>query len=263
MGTPSHVIFLHGYTTPTEPSRANLTRAFASVGLTAELITPQAPSGALRNDPFNPTGQPSWFRYSTDHSATIPQRLDDANLSDVYQVMYSPWTANGSEQMSLWDVLTVAAAHDGAARVALVGESQGGVMAALIGIEWNRQHPTNQLGWLGLVRTAPDRHTWQPRPRNRDETFSFDPEWSTVPASYTTRISVVLGAEDLTYRTSTSLAALGPLLANNRIHTPGIGIYHSPSGNVDLRILTDVTHDSQEQRVFQTLAQSIATWPAS
>jgi len=96
-----------------------------------------------------------------------------------------------------------------------------------------------------------------------DRAVTFDPSWNTAPPSYTTRVSVVLGAEDLTYRTSTSLAALGPLLINNRIHTPGIGFYHSPSGNVDLRILPQVTHDSHEQLVFDNLAASMAMWPES
>ena len=263
MELPSHIIFLHGYTTPTEPSRETLGRAFASVGLTPELHTPQAPSGHSRQDPFNPTGEPSWFRYWTDHSVTIPQQLDDADLGDVHKVMYSPWKVGASEQASLWNLLTDTSGDSDASRVALLGESQGGVMAALLAMEWNRQHPMNQLGWLGLVRTAPDRHTWQPRPRNSDQTFTFDPSWNTAPPSYTTRVSVVLGAEDLTYRTSTSLAALGSLLINNRIHTPGIGFYHSPSGNVDLRILPQVTHDSHEQLVFDNLAASMAMWPES
>jgi hypothetical protein len=263
MKGPSYIVFLHGYTTPTEPSRDTLTRAFASAGLNPELISPQAPSGESRRDPFNPKGEPSWFRYSTDHSVNIPQQLDDADLTDVYEVMYSSWEVEKGHQLSLWELLTQACDSHGASEVALIGESQGGVMAALLGIEWNRQHPTSQLGWLGLVRTAPDRHTWQPRPRNSDETFTFDSSWTTAPPSYTTRVSVVLGAEDLTYRASTSLAALGPLLISNRIHTPGLGFYHSPSGNVDLRVLPNVTHDSDEDLVFETLAHSMAMWAAS
>ena len=259
MTWPSHVIFLHGYTTPAEPSRDTLQRAFASVAIHPELITPQAPSGDSRRDPFNPEGAPSWFRYSTDHGAAVPQRLDDADLTDVYEVMYSSWPDSDVEQQSLWELLTTASSHDGASSVALVGESQGGVMAALLGIEWNRQHPSDQLGWLGLVRTAPDRHTWQPRPENSDRTFTFASTWSLLPPRYVTRFSVILGADDVTYRTSTSIAALGPLLVNNPIRTPGIGIHQSARGNVDLRIIPDVTHDSHEQLVFNTLAESIAT----
>ena len=57
---------------------------------------------------------------------------------------------------------------------------------------------------------------------------------------------------------STSLSALGPLLINNPIQTDGIGIYHSADGNVDLRILPEVTHDSHEREVWEALATSLA-----
>ena len=137
-------------------------------------------------------------------------------------------------------------------------------MAALLGIEWNRQNPSDQLGWIGLVRTAPDTRTWQPRPQTSVGSWELDPTWSSVPPRYATHFSIILGAEDLTYRVSTSVGALGPLLINNRIHREGIGIYYSADGNVDLRILPDVTHDSHEQDVWFALAESIASGtPAS
>ena len=255
---PRCIVFLHGYTTPHEPSRETLSQAFTAAGLAVELHTPTAPSGDLRVDPFNPDGAPSWFRYATDLSSTIPQQLDAANLSDVHDVMYAPWTVDVDEQVSLWSLLTSVCALHSASNVALVGESQGGVMAALLGIEWNRQNPRDQLGWIGLVRTAPDTHTWQPRPRASVGTWELDPMWSSVPPRYATHFSIILGAEDLTYRVSTSVGALGPLLINNPIRTDGIGLYHAVDGNVDLRILPEVTHDSHEREVWETLANSLA-----
>jgi len=255
--TPTHVVFLHGYTSPGEPSRQALSRAFNSAGITAELHTPIAPSGSTRIDPFNPSGASSWFRYATDLSNVVPQGIDYANLQDVHEVMYSPWTVDGSEQSSLWDLMTSLAGTENGKQVALVGESQGGVMAALLGIEWNRQFPTNQLGWLALVRTAPDPHTWQPRPMNNDATFDFDLHWEQTPPRYETRFCVVLGADDPTYRTYTSIGAIGPLLINNTVVNTDIRIHHSNDGNVDLRILPRVTHDSHEDEVFAAVAQSI------
>jgi pimeloyl-ACP methyl ester carboxylesterase len=251
------LLFLHGYTSPNVPSRETLARALRSAGVDAELHTPLAPEGEHRRDPFNPSGESSWFRYATDRSNLVPQGIDYANLADVHHVMYSPWESHGSVELALWDQLCVLAEH-GADHVALVGESQGGVMAALLGIEWNRQHPQNQLGWIGLVRTAPDPHTWQPRPMNDSATFTFNDEWAQVPPRYATQFCVVLGADDETYRTYTSLAALGPLLINNQISNSGIGIHQSAEGNVNLRILPGVTHDSHEDDVFSALAAALA-----
>jgi hypothetical protein len=254
---PTHVLFLHGYTTPVEPTRETLTRALRSVDLAAELHTPLAPDGDVRRDPFNPAGDSSWFRYATDRSDCVPQGIDYANLSDVHDVMYSSWESHGLVHQSLWDQLTLIA-DNGAKTVALIGESQGGVMAALLGIEWNRQNPHNQLGWIGLVRTAPDPHTWQPRAADESGTFTFHDPWNVLPPRYETRFCVVLGADDTTYRTYTSIGALGPLLINNQISNRGIGIHHAPDGNVDLHILPGVTHDSHEDSVFATVAASLA-----
>lgn len=258
MGSPpTSMLFLHGYTSPGEPSHATLTQALSNAGVTADVYTPLAPAGDTRRDPFNPDGASSWFRYATDNSALVPQGVDYAELSDVYDVMYSPWVSHDASHASLWDQLTMLVDRDGAESVALVGESQGGVMAALLGMEWNRQHPENQLGWLGLVRTAPDPHTWQPRPANQQRTFTFDPQWDHVPPRYQTNFCVVLGADDPTYRTYTSIAALGPLLINNPVCNPEIAIHYDIDGNVDLRILPGVTHDSHEAEVFAALATSL------
>ena len=92
----------------------------------------------------------------------------------------------------------------------------------------------------------------------RPTTWELDPTWSAAPPRYATHFSIILGAEDLTYRVSTSVGALGPLLINNRIHREGIGIYYSADGNVDLRILPEVTHDSHEREVWEALANSLA-----
>ena len=254
---PTHVVFLHGYTSPVEPSRETLIQALHAAGINAELHTPIAPDGAARIDPFNPEGAASWFRYSTDLSALVPQGIDYANLQDVHDVMYSPWVSAGMEQPALWELLTSIAGGDAANNVALVGESQGGVMAALLGIEWNRQFPNNQLGWIGLVRTAPDPHTWQPRPMNELKTFNFDANWDVIPPRYETRFCVVLGGDDPTYRTYTSIGAIGPLLVNNPVASSDIQLHHASNGNVDLHILAGVTHDSHEDQVFAALAQSI------
>ena len=254
---PQHVLFLHGYTTPVEPTRETLTKALHSAGINAELHTPLAPEGDARRDPFNPAGDSSWFRYATDRSDCVPQGIDHANLPDVHHVMYSSWEAHGLVHLPLWDQLS-SMADDGAKHVALIGESQGGVMAALLGIEWNRQNPHNQLGWIGLVRTAPDPHTWQPRAASESGTFTNHERWTQVPPRYETRFCVVLGADDQTYRTYTSIGALGPLLINNHISNSGIGVHNSANGNVDLHILPGVTHDSHEDHVFAAVAASLA-----
>ena len=255
---PRSVLFLHGYTSPSEPSRDTLTQALDNAGVIADVHTPLAPEGDTRRDPFNPDGAASWFRYTTDRSALVPQGVDYADLADVYAVMYSPWVSHGLSHAPLWDQLATLVDRDGADCVALVGESQGGVMAALLGIEWNRQHPDNQLGWLGLVRTAPDPHTWQPRPPHEQRTFTFDPQWDQPPPRFNTHFCVVLGADDPTYRTYTSIAALGPLLINNPVCNPEIQIHYNVNGNVDLHVLPHVTHDSNEADVFAALAASLA-----
>jgi hypothetical protein len=255
---PQHVVFLHGYTTPDDPPAETLLLALNRAGISPALHMVKAPEGDDRRDPFNPEGAASWFRYSTDLSQQVPQVLDLADLDDVRAVLTGGWTSHDRDWPGLWNVIAELAGRSSAPDIALVGESQGGVMATLVAMEWNRSNPDNQLGWLGLVRTAPDPRSWQPLSQLADPPS----EPGVYPPRFETRFAVVLGEDDLTYRTYTSLAALGPLLVNNPIAEPGIGVYSRPHGNVQLAVLPGVTHDSHRQLVFDTLA-AMLTDPVS
>jgi hypothetical protein len=258
-------IFLHGYTTP-YPAAKIWDALFAQSGRSeVQVHTPVAPNGRSRRDPFNPKGRPSWFRYSTDHSALVPQRADRPDLGDVAHGMYDSGGTKAGPP--LWDLLSSAVrAAGGAADVALAGESQGGVMAAFLGFEWNRRHPDDQLGALGLIRTAVDPQTWQPRPPSR-QNLSFDdawagvgvvddPEWTGVPPRYRTMFHVVLGADDVTFRTYLSMYSLGPLLQRNPLRD-------GTDGNVEITVLPGVGHADHDRQVYRTYLKSLLqTWPA-
>lgn len=251
----TQVIFLHGYTTPGDPPEERVEAAFDQAGMKVAVIAPTAPSGRSRLDPYNPYGRASWFRYRSDHTSCVPQRLDRARADDVREVLFGA--------AGLVEVLGAAVDRDGAARVAVVGESQGGVMAALLAVHWNLTHPSQQLGALGLVRTAPDPLTW--RDLSRPE---IGTHWPTgtgrVPPRFDTRIAMVLGAEDQVFRPYTSLYAAGPLLETNPvasgIEVPGLS---HPAGNARVRILPGVSHSSHSEMVFRALADLIVPSSAS
>lgn len=250
-GITSHrpqFVFLHGYTTPF-PGVGIWKRLFAAAGAPdVEVHAPTAPGGVGRRDPFNPTGRPSWFRYSTDLSRLVPPRFDRPDFGDVAECMYE---RNGTKAGgSLWEVLERAvSAAGGAAHVTLAGESQGGTMAALVGFEWNRVNPRQQLGTIGLIRTAVDPQTWQPRPQGSP--VVDDPLWAVPPPRYRTRFHVVLGDDDATFRPWFSLASLGPLLDAN------------PLGeNVEVTVLPGVGHADHDRLVYRTyVGRLLRQWP--
>lgn len=249
------VIFLHGYTTPGDPPEGRIEAAFDQAGMRVRVIAPTAPSGRSRLDPYNPYGRASWFRYRSDHTSCVPQRLDQARAADVREVLFGA--------AGLVEVLGEAVDLQGAARVAVVGESQGGVMAALLAVHWNLTHPSRQVGALGLVRTAPDPLTW--KDLRRPERDSAWPTGSgRVPPRFDTRIAMVLGAEDQVFRPYTSLYAAGPLLESNPvasgIEVPGLS---HPAGNARVRILPGVGHSSHSDVVFRELADLLLVSPAT
>lgn len=243
------VMFLHGYTTPGEPPEGRIEAVFDQAGMEVTVVAPTAPSGRSRLDPYNPHGRASWFRYRSDHTSCVPQRLDRARAEDVREVLFG--------QAGLVEMLGDAVARDGAARVAIVGESQGGVLAALLAVHWNLTHPSHQVGALGLVRTAPDPLTWMDLCRSES-----DSPWPTgpgrVPPRFDTSIAMVLGAEDQVFRPYTSIYAAAPLLESNPvasgIEVPGLS---HPEGNTRVRILPGVSHASHSDVVFRALADLI------
>lgn len=243
-------VFLHGYTTP-YPGAGLWKRLFEAEGAgEIEVHTPVAPSGVVRRDPFNPKGRPSWFRYATDHSALVPPRFDRPNFDDVLHGMYD---ARGTKSDgSLWGVIERAVTAAGSAdRVVLAGESQGGTMAALLGFEWNRVHPREQLGALGLIRTAVDPHTWQPRPPGQP--IVDDAEWNISPAPSSTIVHLVLGEADRTFRPWFSIASLGPLLDAR-----------ASNGGVSVEVIPGVGHADHDRLVYRTYAQRLLRrWPTS
>jgi len=254
----TQVVFLHGYTSPGDPPEELIQGAFEQAGMEVTVMAPTAPSGRSRLDPYNPHGRASWFRYRSDHTSCVPQRLDRARVEDVREVLFGA--------AGLVEVLGGAADREGAARVAVVGESQGGVMAALLAVHWNLTHPAHQVGALGLVRTAPDPLTWMDL--SRPEPGSPWPAGAgRVPPRFDTSIAVVLGAEDQVFRPYTSLYATGPLLETNPVAS-GVEIpsLSHPAGNSRVRILPGVTHASHSDVVFRALAdligQSSASGPA-
>jgi len=234
------LIFLHGYTTAW-PKAPVWTRLLAEVGLgDVEVDAPAAPRGVARRDAFNPRGLPSWFRYSTDHSAEVPQRFDAPDAGDLDSLLSGPG--------SLYDSLRSAARDCGGAhRLALVGESQGGVVAAALAMRWNLEHPGDQLGAVGLLRTAPDPSTWS----------------GGAPARFDTRFQVLLGALDATFRPTFSIHALEPLLrCNPSASTEVPSPYRQHDGNVRLEVLPGVEHGTANRAVYRRYVQLLAQdWP--
>lgn len=247
---PPQFVFLHGYTTP-YPGVGVWDRLFAAAGSApVQVHAPVALGGVSRRDPFNATGRPSWFRYSTDHSQLVPPQFDRPDFADVAQSLHGRGTKAGE---SLWQVLERAVDAAGSAgRVALAGESQGGVMAAFLGIEWNRVNPDAQLGALGFIRTALDPQTWQPRPPGVP--VVDDPTQAVRPPRYDTQFQVVLGSDDLTFRPWFSLASLGPLLDSNPVG----------GGNADLVVLDGVGHADHDRAVYRAYVDLLLRrWPCS
>jgi len=248
---PNTVVFLHGYCTPGAPSDRELEHAAIRAGVQVTVISPVAPSGPERVDPFNPTGQPSWFRYSTDLTATVPQRPDDPHATDVHDMLY----AQGGLVSLLQDVV----AERGSDSVIVVGESQGGVMAGFLALAWAHLHPDSALRAIGLVRTAVHPWTWQ-------DLSQVGPgrSWPTgegaIPPPMTSRIAIVLGENDAVFRPYASLYAVGPLLETNPAMPPGlIGMPTAASGRVRVRVLPGVDHDGATEQVFTTLFQELTT----
>lgn len=249
------VLFLHGYR-GTLPA-AQVAAAFERAGLAARVEAPIAPSGADRVDEFNPVGLPSWFRYLTDDWEIVPQPEDTINHLDADACLHEPVLNGPSGAESLWEAMDRLVAESGPTSVMLAGESQGGIMAALAAMEWNRRNPTAHLGHLGLVRTAPIRDTWRPRPPR----WWTDPpsRWTTSPLRQHSLISIVLAERDQQFTPEHSIAALGPLLRANPLRFPELGtLFHSPDGNSDLRIVMGADHSSHQDRVLATLAESAA-----
>ena len=204
-------------------------RLLAEAGRTdVAVVAPVAPAGVARRDPFNPRGKPSWFRYSTDHSGEVPQRFDPPNPQDLAAVLGGPG--------SLTEVLQRAASGAGGARnVALVGESQGGVVAAALAMRWNTANPHDQLGAVGLLRTAVDPCAWV----------------QGVPVSRSTVFHVVLGASDTTFRPEFSLRSLQPLLDGE-----------PPAADVRVHVLPAVGHADSNRVVYRRYVQLLTEeWP--
>ncbi|MFM7686801.1 MAG: hypothetical protein ACKPDI_12880 [Actinomycetota bacterium] len=240
-GNPQ-LIFLHGYTTAW-PKAPVWNRLLGEVGLAHVGVTvPVAPKGSGRRDPFNPRGLPSWFRYGTDHGSLLPQEFDAPHAADLVDAV--------ADTGALWRLMRQAVrAAGGAHRVALAGESQGGVVAAVLAMRWNAAHPDDQLGAVGLLRTAADPSTWV----------------AGVPPRMRTRFHVVLGAADTTFRPTFSLHSLEPLLRANPATVDEVpSAYRHASGNVHVEVLPDVGHGDSNRRVYRRYVQLLsADWPSA
>lgn len=246
----SEVLFLHGYTTPGDPDAEVISHAFATQGMPVTVTAPTAPAGRSRLDPFNPYGRASWFRYSTDNTDRLPQGLDLARPEDVREVLH--------QSGGLVDLLGELVDRATASQVAVVGESQGGVMAAALTVLWNDVHPQEHLGALGLVRTAPDPLTWRDL-RETNEGGTWPALGERLPPRFDTRIAMVLGADDRVFRPYTSLYASSPLWENNPIARSALVPENSSAdGNTRLAILPGVTHGNETGLVFDTLAALVA-----
>lgn len=246
-------MFLHGYTTAWPASPTWLMLLAAEHRPSIEVTTPVAPSGVSRRDAFNPRGKPSWFRYSTDLSGAQPQQFDRPDEADLAQVVFG--TGDAPRGGSLWSVLERAVeAAGGADGVALAGESQGGVVAAYLGVRWNRLHPTDQLGALSLIRTAVDPVTWATATELN----------GVAPPRFVTRIHVVLGAADTVFHPAFSLHSLVPMLHNNRVRTGDVPApYRHPDGNVTVEVLDGVGHADHNRQVYRTVVRLLVRdWPA-
>jgi pimeloyl-ACP methyl ester carboxylesterase len=226
-----HFLFLHGYTSPW-PKAPVWERLFREVGSgDVKVVAPAAPSGVHRRDPFNPRGRPSWFRYATDHSGEVPQQFDTPHAGDLHDVI------DGPADTALLGVLERAVRSAGdAGRVALVGESQGGVVAAALALRWNLQHPDDHLGAVGLVRTAVDPGIWN----------------GVTPPRFATRFHVLLGAADATFRPYFAVNSLGPLLEHNRCSTAEVpSAYRSSDGNVAVELMPGIGHSDSHRAVYR------------
>lgn len=247
---PRVVLFLHGYCSPGDPTVSEIESAAIRAGVHVHVFAPTAPTGPDRVDPYNPRGLPSWFRYSTDLTASVPQQPDDPHGPDVHEVLY------GTHGLLAYTEALVD--EFGAGAVAIVGESQGGVMAAFLAMAWTQSHPETPLGGLGLVRTAPHPWTWCDLAE-----VSHGVPWPTGegrnPPSLNTTIAVVLGQDDQVFRPYASLYALGPLLENNPAVAPSqTGAEGGSLGNCFVRVLAEVDHVNQPQEVFATLFTDLA-----
>ncbi|MEY2965236.1 MAG: Phospholipase/Carboxylesterase [Actinomycetota bacterium] len=238
------VVFLHGYATPGDPPDSAVAVAFASVGADVEVCAPVGPQGSSRVDPFNPEGRASWFRYATDLTLTVPQRPDLAELEDVHDSLYGyPFAGN---RRGLIAVVEDVCSSSDSRSVAIVGESQGGIMAAFLARAWSQIHPDDPLGGLGLVRTAPDPSTW------RDLRPASAADWPRgeghLPESLAERVALVLGGDDEVFRPYAALYAIGPIV-------------DAQPAAVASRVLPGVTHASHSDLVFETLAQMLVGAP--
>lgn len=153
------VLFLHGYRSPGFPCAQELRSFLDSIG--ADLWYATAPPG--RVDPFNEEGEPSWFRYETDHTTSLPTAFDRPNMIDVTEnltqpvvVVDGPGAPRGKQSL-----MAILAARN--RRVLLCGESQGAVMAALLASEHARRCRDRPLAGVFLLRGAPDPYTWLPK----------------------------------------------------------------------------------------------------
>lgn len=249
-GTLRAAIFLHGYQSPGEPSLAELESAARHAGTQVAILAPVAPSGPDRVDPFNLHGMPSWFRYSSDLTTSVPQRPDDPHGPDVQEMI---WGADG-----LLAMVEMLVGEHSAQSVAIIGESQGGVMAAFLAMAWARAHPDAPLGGIGLVRTAPHPWTW----RDLSPVGPGEP-WPTgegsLPPRLASTFAVVLGQDDPVFRPYASLYALGPLLETNPAAPPSVtGAASDVEGNVRIRVLPGVDHVHDTELVFTTLFAELA-----
>lgn len=238
------VLFLHGYATPGDPPDSAVAAAFASAGPAVEVYAPVGPQGPSRVDPFNPEGRASWFRYATDLTATVPQRPDLAELEDVHDSLFD-YPFAGNRQGLIAEVEYLCSRADSRS-VAIVGESQGGIMAAFLARAWSQIHPDAPLGALGLVRTAPDPSTW------RDLRPVSGAGWPRgeghLPGPLAQRVALVLGKDDEVFRPYAALYAIGPIV-------------DTQPATVSSRVLSGVTHASHSDRVFETLAQMLVGAP--
>jgi hypothetical protein len=151
------VLFLHGYMSPRSPGPEVLTGVLEPMGV--DLWYATAPHGLV--DDFNDYGEASWFKYSSDNTAALPIAFDRPNMPDVDAVLHEDLVdiqGPGAPPAPTSLLTAVKLANSGNWSVLLCGESQGGLMAALLAAACEKKKL--RLGGVFMLRSAPDPFTW-------------------------------------------------------------------------------------------------------